>query len=259
MFEIQYISPDIIAIEHDDSARIGRRASSYSSTNMANNNDPRDPRSRNNYERGRQKTDLFQKNQQDLVHSTMKQWETAIGSTQLTIMEVDKNKQQPSTPGTKDPARTYNRREKLYDKKGDIKYTMQAEHTARICIQSFGATSLKPSFISLRIKDAYDSLKMSEPLLTDEEKAQKDQEKIAVDDRLKYVEREIYIMVQNIDRMISSTTTSKLAYSSLRDASVKMQTKLKWIVIFQISIILITAAFYVKNLIAHFRRMKLIF
>ncbi len=169
----------------------------------------------------------------------------------LTITEVDDSYKEKGF----NPNMRSGQRDVLVNSRGSIKYEMKTFNRARICIQRYSATPRTPFFISMIIRDVFELPKPEKPKKNPED----EKVKKIVDNHLKYVERELYMMLQLTDRLLDGSTQSKLSHSSLKDVLVQMHRKFKWFSILQIVITLVAGIFYLKSLMAFLKKRRIIY
>lgn len=198
---------------------------------------------------GRQdgRDEMWQKRQMDTMQRNMDIMKRKT-SISLAINEFD----EMNSETKKSPSITNH---SLSQTVGSIRHKMQAYHAAKICVSSYGATIQKPIFISLRIREVYEKLEVEDK----QKSAQSAKDKEMVDNHMKYLERELYLMIQAANRMIDESTLAKQSHSRSYDNSAKLPRTLKWISIGQLLIILCTASFYSRCTIAYLRKHKILY
>ena len=242
IFDIFYDSPDIISIPHDDSDRIGRR--------------PKDMMKES--QRGAWNRIL---DDTDSIHNGKpkhNEKNNNIGNIHIMVSEL-RQEEDNIHFGWNDPSNQSNLvTTELTTTSGKIRYEMHSLDNARICIQSLGATNLKPTFISLRVKEVF-PIDVQHEKEEKEENAKDDKQKKIVLNHWDFLERELLKLIEEVKRLSDATRHSKQLHMELKSSLLKMITKHKWIKIFRIFVTLMIATMYVKALLRYLKRRKIIY
>jgi hypothetical protein len=271
MFVVHYYSEDIKIYPEDDSkmdAAVGKEKPSGRDYNAMNNN--RDPFDAMKSGRGSfgfgsgsgsgsgfdrygnigNRQD-WQDRQKELMQKSILGKKNALSNVIIRINEFQNNYDKPRYAEIHSEA--------LTTKFGEIKYEMKLYDQAKICVQSYGATKQKPTFMYLRVKDFYELPKEEREVESQEEKDEKEKEKKVVDNHMKYLEREMQLLLQVVQRLLSTSTHLKIAHSEFSNVSTNLHSKLRWFSIVQICITLVAAIYYVKAILAFLRKKKIIY
>ena len=194
--------------------------------------------------------EMWQKRHRDMIQRNMDIIRKNSGIT-ITIDEFDEgDKAMKKSP----PPTTSNH--SLSQKVGSFKHKMQSSNTAKICINSYGASSRRPTFISLQIREVYLSPKVGKD---EQNSPQSQKDKKIINDHMVYLERELYMLIQAAERIIDESSLSKVTYSRLYKIAMKLPLLIKWISIGQIFIILLTATFYCRFVLSNLRKKRIIY
>ena len=147
----------------------------------------------------------------------------------------------------------------LNQKKGSIHHSMVQHDAAKICVSSNGASTNKPTFISIRIRETFPEKEQEAIPKNEKQSAQSEKDYKHIHSHMKYLERELFMMIQHADRIIDESRVIKLTHSRFHDAIVDLSKTLKWISIVQICIILLTASLYSRSVISHLKKLKIIY
>ena len=182
----------------------------------------------------------WQRKMEGKMKQSIQEVSIRMTKTIMTIAETD-------TKG----ANTSTREEDLYGKWGSFTHRLALGDSLEVCVQSYGASNLKPIFISLEVKELFDIPKS--------EKTEAELKNIKTsENHVKYLERELQLLNELMDHTLSASTRSKMAHAASHTVSISMNSKFKWFSMFQICITLVTGAYFAKFLLSFLRKRNII-
>ena len=260
-FEVEYESPDIRIIDdeyeqerdrilEDKAKRDGRHLDEMKQKQQQQQQKKKKDSLEDQAEGG----ERFRRALDNLVnmHDTM-------GSTQMTISEFDKGAK--SRRHGKNYAISKRKVENTVLKKreGKVRFQMVQCNAARVCIQTYGASTSKPTFVHLQIRELSKYEYEQQPLIDDEKIQEEKKEEMAINTHMKYLEGEIGRLIHTTNVLVKAIPRMQDSHSLLHTNLVKLHTTIKWMNIFHTCSILITALSCVSLLKGHFKKLKIIF
>ena len=151
----------------------------------------------------------------------------------------------------------------LIQEHGKVRYTLTNHDAAIICIKSLNASQLKPTFISIIIKEIDNvHLKMDVDLdnvhpsdgLTEEERRNRNVELDEGREHLKWLEREIHKLIARVNSIERSYRSSKETHGEFYQQSADMHGQFKWYAIVQLGVLVLTGVLNAKTIIATLKK-----
>lgn len=146
--------------------------------------------------------------------------------------------------------------------KGTLKYKLKTLDSAKICIQSLTASTYKPTFFSLRVKEVDEEEdsrmeKLDETYRTQlNEYNKRNREALR---HLEWIENEIKRTVSEVNKLIGHSKASKERNIIFHEASVSAKKSLAFWKKLQILILIIFGAFNISSLVKHLRTKGIIY
>eukprot|EP00979_Chaetoceros_neogracilis_P009537 scaffold2179_cov285-Chaetoceros_neogracile.AAC.5 len=175
----------------------------------------------------------------------------------LTIDNISLNDNHPSI------VRTHESFE-LIQSEGKIRYTLITHDDARICINSKMASQLKPTFISILVKEL-DDINMNlenvhpEDGLTGEERRNQQMEIDGGREHLRWLEKELYKLFSRMKSIERSYESSKETHGDFYQQSVNMHSQFKWYALVQLLILVVTGFMNAKTIITALKKKGFIY
>jgi hypothetical protein len=236
-----YSSPDLIALPHDDSGRHPRDRHLESDIM-----DKIREKKRHHEEKVREMHDLLPTYKS---YDTLNSLEGGTSNISILIEEVDYEHES-------DEHRKIHQNVQITQEKGTYKYKLKFFDSAKICVQSLTASTHKPTFFSLLVKemdeeDVLESEQYDQAFKQQMNEYSKKNREAFV--HLEWIEKEMTRLIREVNKLTGHSHASKERNVQFHEASVKMKKALTFWKKIQILILIVFGAYNASNLIKHLK------